>query len=107
AIGDVDLAGPRRQPAPFVITVPRQAPQRAAQRLEMRTLGGRVRLLSMTLEDAGPGVVYSPLGVVGARAENVLHIDEECFSRQIAWEDPDVVVLAFGTNESSGAGVDE
>src|SRR5207244_3330993 len=58
-IGDVELAGPRRQPAPFVITVPRQAPQRVAQRLEMRTLGGRVRLLSMTLEDTGPGVVYS------------------------------------------------
>ena len=53
------------------------------------------------------GVVYSPLGVIGARAENFLHINEDFFARQIAWEDPDVVVLAFGTNESSGAGVDE
>jgi lysophospholipase L1-like esterase len=73
----------------------------------MRTLGGAVRLLSVTLEDAGSGVVYSPLGVIGARAENLLHVDEEFFARQIAWEDPDLVVLAFGTNEASGAGVDE
>ena len=73
----------------------------------MRTLGGLVRLLSVTLEDAGNGVVYSPLGVIGARAENLLHLDEEFFARQIAWEDPDLVVLAFGTNEASGAGVDE
>ncbi len=106
-IGDLDLAGNRKEALPFVVKIPRQAQQRDVQRLEMRTLGGRVRLLSVTLEDARGGVVYSPLGVVGARAENVLHVDEELFAHQLAWENPDIVALAFGTNESSGAGVDE
>lgn len=102
-IGDLDLEGATREPMPYIIS----APAGALQRVEMRVLGGSVRLLSVTLEDAGSGVVYSPLGVVGARAENLLHENQEFFARQIAWEDPDVMVLAFGTNEASGAGVDE
>jgi lysophospholipase L1-like esterase len=102
-IGDLDLAGAGRQPVPYIVS----APMHTRQRVEMRTMGGIVRLLSVTLEDAGSGVVYSPLGVIGARAENLLHVNEEFFARQIAWEDPDLVVLAFGTNEASGAGVDE
>ncbi len=102
-LGDMDLNGAWPQAAPHNIRLPR----RDAQRLTIQTLGGAVRLLSLHLENDTPGVVYSPLGVVGARAENLLHINEAAFESQLEWEQANVVILAYGTNESSGAGVDE
>jgi lysophospholipase L1-like esterase len=102
-IGDMDLSGAWRQAVPYLGRLPRRGPHR----LEIRTLGGAVRVLSLNLEDEMPGVVYSPLGVIGARAENLLHINPEAFNTQLAWESPDFVIVAYGTNESSGAGVDE
>jgi lysophospholipase L1-like esterase len=102
-IGDMDLSGAWRQAVPYI----GWSPRRERQRLEIRTLGGAVRLLSLSFENGTSGVIYSPLGVVGARAENLLHIDETAFATQLQYESPDFVILAYGTNESSGAGVDE
>jgi lysophospholipase L1-like esterase len=76
-------------------------------RVEIRTLdAGKVRVLGASIERAGPGLVYSPLGVVGQRAEALLKWRAETFERLLAAEDPDLVILAYGTNETAAAGFD-
>jgi lysophospholipase L1-like esterase len=80
----------------------------APHRLEIRTLdSGLVRILGVSVEKSAPGVVYSVLGLVGARAEYLLKCREETFTAQIADEHPDLVIMGYGTNESSGSYLDE
>jgi lysophospholipase L1-like esterase len=80
----------------------------APHRFEIRTLdSGLVRILGVSVEKASPGVIYSALGLVGARAEYVLKCREETFAAQISAEQPDLVILGYGTNESSGSYLDE
>jgi len=79
----------------------------ALHRFEIRTLNsGRVRILGVSVEKAAPGVIYSALGLVGARAEYLLKCREETFDAQISAEQPDLIILGYGTNESSGSYLD-
>jgi lysophospholipase L1-like esterase len=78
-----------------------------ASRLEVEAADGLpVRVLGVALEGDGPGLVYSPAGVVGAQANVLLRCREDLFARQLAAEAPDVVILAFGTNEARDSGFD-
>ena len=80
----------------------------APHRFEIRTLdSGAVRILGVSVEKAGSGVIYSALGLVGARAEYLLKCRDETFTAQIAAERPDLVIMGYGTNESSGSYLDE
>ena len=80
----------------------------APHRFEIRTLdSGPVRILGVSVEKAAPGVVYSALGLVGARAEYLLKCREETFDAQIAAEQPDLIIMGYGTNETSGSYLDE
>lgn len=80
----------------------------APHRFEIRTLdSGLVRILGVSVEKSAPGVVYSALGLVGARAEYLLKCREDTFNAQIANEQPDLVIMGYGTNESSGSYLDE
>jgi lysophospholipase L1-like esterase len=94
---------PRMQVARF------QAPgPDAPHRFEIRTLdSGPVRILGVSVEKSAPGVVYSALGLVGARAEYLLKCREQTFTAQIAAEHPDLIIMGYGTNESSGSYLDE
>ncbi|MGA3326526.1 MAG: GDSL-type esterase/lipase family protein [Terriglobia bacterium] len=77
-------------------------------RFEIRTRDfGRVRILGVSVEKAAPGVTYSALGLVGARAEYLLKCREESFVEQISGEQPDLIILGYGTNETSGSYLDE
>ena len=67
---------------------------------------GRVRILGVAVEKSTPGVVYSALGINGARAEYLLKCREESFVAQVAEEHPDLIILGYGTNESSGSYLD-
>lgn len=62
--------------------------------------GGQLRLYGVAMENAGPGVVYDSLGIVGARAWRMLNYDADHFERQVEHRDPDLLVLEFGGNES-------
>lgn len=62
--------------------------------------GGGVRLFGVTLERAGPGVVYDGIGLLGASARALLVPDAAHWAEQFAHRRPDLVVLTFGTNES-------
>lgn len=71
------------------------------QAIEVTPLGdGEVRLFGVTLENEAPGVVVDTLGIGGTRAANHLKWDEHLWSDNLRRRDPDLIVLAYGTNES-------
>lgn len=70
--------------------------------LELRARGdGEVRVFGMTLERAEPGVVVDTLGISGTRAANALEWDTALWREHVQRRRPDLVVLAFGTNEAT------
>jgi len=70
--------------------------------VELSAVGdGTVRVFGMTLDRPKVGVTLDALGVNGARAGDLLREDEEHFAGELRHRDPALVVLAFGTNESS------
>lgn len=72
-----------------------------AQRVELRMPGdGPIRLFGAALDGHGPGVVLDTLGIPGARARYHLLWDDALYREQLARRRPDLVVLAYGTNES-------
>lgn len=76
------------------------APDSGPHRWEVRTTGrGAVRLLGAALENER-GAAYSPLGQNGATVELLLACDERAFAELLRIEQPDIVILAFGTNEA-------
>ncbi len=69
--------------------------------IEIRTAGdGVVRLFGMTLDHGRNGVTFDALGINGERAINVLDWNDAHFTEQLRHRDPQLVVLAYGTNES-------
>jgi lysophospholipase L1-like esterase len=98
--GELDLCGRPGQLMVLDKVLPVQ-PARGPHRLELRTVrGGRVRILGVALE-AAAGVVYSPLAFNGARAAWTLAMPDELFQAQVQAEAPDLIILAFGTNEAN------
>ena len=97
-LGEIDLAGPAGQLASFGKELPGGP---APHRLEIRTLRpGLVRILSVALEGRS-GVAYSPLAFNGARAAWTQAVPEGLFQAQVRAEAPDLIILAFGTNEAN------
>lgn len=66
---------------------------------------GNVRLFGTILDHARVGVTLDALGINGARITNALAWDESHMAEQIRHRDPDLVVLAYGTNESGDTDV--
>lgn len=61
---------------------------------------GPVRVFGVLLESARAGVVVEGFGVPGARARDQLPWDEAALAAQLALRPPDLVAIAYGTNES-------
>ncbi len=70
--------------------------------LEVRPVGnGEVRLLGVVAENDQSGVVVDTLGIAGARAANQLKWDEATWAARLADRSPSLVILAYGTNETT------
>ena len=68
---------------------------------ELRTLSKRpVWLFGLTVERDQPGVVVDTLGINGSRARYQLLWDDDLYQEHLRRRAPDLVVLAYGTNES-------
>jgi lysophospholipase L1-like esterase len=67
---------------------------------------GPVRFLGALLEPGKGGAAYLPVGVNGALASMLLRIPEPILAAQLAAIDPDLVIVAFGTNEARTFGVE-
>lgn len=69
--------------------------------LKIRTRGnGRVRVFGVAVERDRPGVVLDTLGINGSRARFHLKWEDALYREHLARRRPDLVVLAYGTNES-------
>jgi lysophospholipase L1-like esterase len=76
----------------------------AQHTIELRPRGdGEVRLFGLTLERAGAGVVVDTLGIRGTRASNALQWDDAIWADNLRRRAPDLVILAYGTNEATDA----
>jgi lysophospholipase L1-like esterase len=60
----------------------------------------RLQLFGVVVEAAKPGVVLDTVGLNGARLATALAWEESSWIRELAERKPDLVVLAYGTNES-------
>lgn len=76
------------------------SPADTVHRLEIRTLaGGKSRILGIVAERLVPGVSYDVLGINGARASRVLSWNRDALAANLAQRQPDLIILAYGTNE--------
>jgi lysophospholipase L1-like esterase len=105
--GDVDILldgkkvkslsteGPEKKVAYEVVTAP-DGPHTC----EVRTTTDKpTRLFGMRMERDVPGVTLSALGITGARARFLDKQDDAHWAEVLKAAKPDLVVLAFGTNE--------
>jgi lysophospholipase L1-like esterase len=70
-------------------------------RVEVATVGdGEVRLFGAILDRAQVGLTFDALGINGARISNALTWNEQHMAEQLRHRAPDLVILAYGTNEA-------
>lgn len=78
-----------------------------AHTIEVQLVGnGAVRMFGMTAERDQPGVVVDTLGIGGTRAANMLAWDETVWADNVSHRRPDLVMLAYGTNEATDTHAD-
>lgn len=74
----------------------------SAHQLEVRAVGdGDVRVYGMSLDRRQHGVILDALGINGARVTTALSWNEQHWAEQLKHRAPALVVLAYGTNEST------
>jgi lysophospholipase L1-like esterase len=96
AAGHVSTRAPQSGAGYLAIDVPD-----APHMIEVRAAGdGEVRVLGLTLDRAEAGVVVDALGINGAEIFTPLRWNEEHFAEQLRHASPDLVILAYGTNEA-------
>ena len=103
----VDSASPREvstaAEAPDLLRFRVEVPD-GPHRLTLAPVGdGEVRLFGVSMERPGPGVLVDAMGVRGKEARTWLAWDEQMAARGLASLGPDLVVLAYGTNEANDA----
>ena len=70
--------------------------------VELKVTEGTVKLYGILFERAGPGIVYDSIGLNGATTSVVARaLNEEMMRQSFAHLGPTLVVINFGTNESS------
>jgi lysophospholipase L1-like esterase len=73
----------------------------ASGKLDVTVTGGRPELLGVTVEGETPGLVLDTVGLNGARVGTFLAWDRDAWVAELSRRSPQLVVLAFGTNESA------
>ncbi len=73
----------------------------AGHRFEVRPRGdGPVRIFGVAMERDVPGVIVDTLGIPGSRVRYHLLWNDRLYREQLALLSPDLVALAYGTNEA-------
>jgi len=73
--------------------------------LEVRATGsGPSRLFGVSVERRQPGLVIDTLGIRGSRAATMLFWDQALWEEPLRQRAPDLVMLAYGTNETTDQG---
>lgn len=83
------------------------APDDSMHTIEIRTSSqGRTRIFGIAIEGERAGVVYDALGINGARASRPLLWDWDLLSSNLERRDPDLIVVAYGSNEVTDPDLD-
>ena len=73
----------------------------ATSQVKLTVTKGTVRLFGIELEKPGPGVIYDSIGLNGASVQHLLRFfDAGQWTEQLQHENPDLIVINYGTNES-------
>lgn len=67
--------------------------------LQIRTAHGNPELFGLIAETANPGLIIDVLGINGARFATPLAWNEESWKSLVAYRQPALAVIAYGTNE--------
>lgn len=95
-IGEVNTAAEEKTPGFAELTLPPDT-----KTVELTVSSGNVRLFGYRFDKDQPGVQYSSLGVNGAQIQMVLrYFEPNQWTEALRHEDPALVVLNYGTNES-------
>ncbi len=108
------LASDAFEPTYLEVSVPAESAIRNLQSainnphsIELRTISpGLVRVPGIVAEQPGAGVVYDAFGINGARATRLLQWNESLLAGNLAQRDPDLIVVAYGSNEVGDADFD-
>jgi lysophospholipase L1-like esterase len=92
---------PLRRASPELVVLEARAPTGFSQVSVKPAGSGEVRLFGAVVERPEPGIVVDTLGISGTRAANWLKWDEKLWTQQVARRNPQLVMLAYGTNEST------
>lgn len=77
-----------------------------AHRIEVRVLDDApVRIFGVAMERDRSGVIVDTVGIPGSRARSHLRWDDATYRAELRRRAPDLVVLAYGTNESEDTNV--
>lgn len=68
-------------------------------RFKVRHIAGDPQIMGAYVERVSPGVVLDTIGINGARLATVLAWEPGQLKERLKWRNPDLLVLAFGTNE--------
>lgn len=97
-----------------VVKIPGRGDPKASWRLSNHPVAApqvdRLRLLAppggrlggVILDREAPGVTLDALGINGAVANVINRWDEASLQQQLQWRDPQLIILAYGTNEAFG-----
>ena len=84
-----------------------EASHQTLHTVDIRTLNSKeVRILGVDIERGESGVIYDALGINGARANRLLNWDWQILSSNIQRRDPDLIIVAYGSNEIGDADLD-
>ncbi len=72
----------------------------AADELRVERRAGAPEVFGVYVEGSEPGVVLDTCGIEGARVATALAWDESAWQAEVRARRPDLLVLAFGTNEA-------
>ena len=104
SVGEVDLDGGANREVTFDAR-PRNG--QGFRELQVRTLSDAPVIVSdVEVERAGDGVSFLSIGYPGATIQAVEHLDSGNLAEDIHRLAPDVIVLAFGTNEGFNDNLD-
>lgn len=96
-LGRIDTAG---DPLSMVETFDLPQGKRGKARLALITGGAKARIYGLSFETGAPGVLYDPIGPVGADAKVYLQLERASFKEHLAAHAPALVVLMVGGNDA-------
>lgn len=95
-IVDVNTSAEKKQPGFAEFALPP-----GTTTIELHVVSGKVRLFGYRFDKDQPGVQYSSIGINGGQVQMVLrYFGAEQWTEALRHEDPALVVLNYGTNES-------